>query len=172
MVSQRSMHRTTALRSWLLGLSAILLAVPGCGQDEGERCQVDSDCASGLVCVQGETGNGQCRKRGAAGTTDAGPDVATDAPVDAPVSGPETPLSPADAPADARTDVADAPSPGLDTQPVALDTGHDVPVIDLASPAVDAASPSLDVAIAADLPAPLDGGPAIDAGAIDVRGID
>lgn len=33
--------------AFLLGIGAW---ATGCGQGEGDRCQVDSDCASGLVC--------------------------------------------------------------------------------------------------------------------------
>jgi len=39
-----------------------LLLASGCGQSEGERCQVDSDCASGLKCSEGSTGNGTCKQ--------------------------------------------------------------------------------------------------------------
>jgi hypothetical protein len=45
---------------FLLGSAIVLLFASGCGQDEGGRCQIDSDCASGLTCHNGETGNGTC----------------------------------------------------------------------------------------------------------------
>jgi len=40
---------------------AFVLCV-GCKQGDGDRCQVDSDCGSGLVCRQtGSPGNGICK---------------------------------------------------------------------------------------------------------------
>ncbi len=45
---------------FLLGSAIVLLFANGCGQGEGGRCQIDSDCASGLTCDKGETGNGTC----------------------------------------------------------------------------------------------------------------
>jgi hypothetical protein len=42
----------TAIHSLLLGaaLSSGLLLLGGCKQMEGERCQIDDDCADGLYC--------------------------------------------------------------------------------------------------------------------------
>ena len=170
MVSQRSMHRTFASSSWLLGLAVVLWLAPGCGQDEGGRCQVDSDCASGLECSD-NTGNGVCRKPGATGRTDAAvPDAASDLPV----SGPETEPPILDL-APERTDLA---APAFDTQPAA-DAGIDAAAVDAAPPVVDAQSPGLDtgraidagraidVEPARDLAPAADVKPALDTGAID-----
>jgi len=56
------MRRILAPRTFLLGLTAAaLLLFTACGQNEGGRCQVNSDCASGLTCVGGTSGNGQCK---------------------------------------------------------------------------------------------------------------
>jgi len=84
------MPRLFAFRSCLPGLVLSLLFAGGCGEDEGGRCQINSDCASGLVC-RGTTGNGTCMLPGA-GTTAGGDAASTnDAPEDvAPVAGPET----------------------------------------------------------------------------------
>lgn len=67
-----------------LGLAA--LAWTACKQEEGERCQINSDCADGLVCNLATL---QCAKSGGGGIDatipiDA-PDAATviDAPLDA-----------------------------------------------------------------------------------------
>ena len=164
MVSQRSMHRTFASSSWLLGLAVVLWLAPGCGQDEGGRCQVDSDCASGLECSE-DTGNGVCRKPGATGRTDA---AVPDAAPDLPVSGPETEPPILDLAAE-RTDLA---APAVDTQP-AVDARIDASVVDSAPPVVDAPSPTLDVgrtldvAPALDLAPAVDVKPALDTGAID-----
>jgi hypothetical protein len=64
----------------VLGLSAGLIG--GCKQKEGERCQINDDCASGLVC---NTGTGTCQHAGAA-SVDAvpPPDAVVDSgPIDA-----------------------------------------------------------------------------------------
>jgi len=73
MVSQPSMRRILRTGICLLGLSTALGA---CGQNEGGRCQVDSDCASGLTCTtnssNSSTGNGICRS-----SNTSTPDAAT-----------------------------------------------------------------------------------------------
>jgi hypothetical protein len=70
------MRRISGLPAILLG-SAIVFA-SGCGQGEGGRCQVASDCKGGLVCDKGSTGNGVCIPSNGTGITrdDAGPDTA------------------------------------------------------------------------------------------------
>jgi hypothetical protein len=82
MVSQPSMQR---IHRPLLHLSALALLFwlpAGCGQSEGGRCQITSDCASGLVCMENSSGNGRCRKPGSQGSggsdAAAGGDVAED----------------------------------------------------------------------------------------------
>ncbi len=74
-------------------LASALLAVTlaGCKQGEGEVCQIDDDCESGLEC---NAGTMRCQSPGAdradasppadasapdAGTPDAGPDAGADA---------------------------------------------------------------------------------------------
>ena len=72
---------------FLLRASAIaLFFAGGCsGRSENERCQVNSDCASGLSCDQGASGNGLCKPSNAVVST---PDAASKS--DVPVSaGPE-----------------------------------------------------------------------------------
>jgi hypothetical protein len=70
MVSQAPMRRFFASSFGWLGLAAGLVFI-SCGQSEGERCQVDSDCKGGLKCDQGSTGNGRCRSK-----SYTGPDAA------------------------------------------------------------------------------------------------
>jgi len=81
MVSQPTMRCILGLRTCLLGLTAILLLFPACGQNEGGRCQIDSDCASGLKC-RDTSGNGVCENPASVGTTAAAPDASV-------ASGPE-----------------------------------------------------------------------------------
>ena len=61
---------------------ASFLLFAGCGQNEGGRCQVNSDCRSGLTCKDGTSGNGTCRYP-ASVTNDAAwtSDLADDVPV-------------------------------------------------------------------------------------------
>jgi hypothetical protein len=61
----------------LLGLAAIPAA---CGQNEGGRCQINSDCASGLVCKDFAYGNGKCGPVGDNSVADAaaGDDTSSD----------------------------------------------------------------------------------------------
>jgi hypothetical protein len=76
-------------------LFALLTMAPGCGQGQGEVCQINTDCAGGLVCICG-SGNGArglCYPADYTGcnttATDSGPptdanvDMGTDANVDA-----------------------------------------------------------------------------------------
>ncbi len=91
----------------LLGSAIVLLFATGCGQGEGGRCQIDSDCASGLTCHNPETGNGTC------GPNNAGESPAADAAAKqdiSPLPGPEVEPE-ADAQSVADVDV----SPELDT---------------------------------------------------------
>lgn len=68
----------------IVALSLVLAgAVSGCKQKEGEICQIDNDCESGLVC---NAATGRCQPPGQQGV-DAGPgqdggpaDAAVDAP--------------------------------------------------------------------------------------------
>ena len=116
MVSQPTMRCTLAPRTCLLGLTAVLLLFAACGQNEGGRCQVTSDCASGLICSGGLTGNGTCGPQGVVVTqNDAAPakDAAEDQPV---MSGPEVDI---DAVVTAST--PDSGAVTLDTG--AVDTG-------------------------------------------------
>ena len=82
--SRRAPHADRP-RTCLLGLTVFLLFSAACGQNEGGRCQVNSDCASGLVCKEGTTGNGTCGPQNAvvAPTNDASlaKDLAEDLPV-------------------------------------------------------------------------------------------
>ena len=54
-----------------------LLALGGCKQNEGERCQIDDDCNTGLICVLSSTtreAGGYCR---GTNTSTTQPDLAT-----------------------------------------------------------------------------------------------
>src|SRR5664279_5238380 len=91
MVSQPTMRRILRTGICLLGLSAILAA---CGQNEGGRCQVNSDCASGLTC-RPANGNGICgsgidNSAADAATND---DTSSDEASSSPDLGPDTPSS-------------------------------------------------------------------------------
>lgn len=90
MVSQPTMRRIFGLPSCLVGLTAGFLFLAACGQNEGGRCQIDSDCASGLECSD-TSGNGTCRKKGSVVTSDAAPDMSVAAvPEVGPDMGPDT----------------------------------------------------------------------------------
>jgi hypothetical protein len=49
-------RRPTVLFAIVFSVLAASAALVSCKQDEGERCQLDSDCADGLVC--GSAGGG------------------------------------------------------------------------------------------------------------------
>jgi hypothetical protein len=57
-----------------------LLALVGCKQGQGERCQVDSDCETGLLCAPATK---TCEQT-ASGGFDASPDAI---PIDAGIDG-------------------------------------------------------------------------------------
>jgi hypothetical protein len=92
MLSQPTMRRILRTGICLLGLSAILAA---CGQNEGGRCQVSSDCGSGLECKEFVNGNGICRRSGDTSTSDAATTsgVSSDAPSISLDLGPDVPSS-------------------------------------------------------------------------------
>ena len=50
-------------RACLRLLCALPLAwcISACSQGEGEPCQIESDCSSGLVCCAGDSTRGVCR---------------------------------------------------------------------------------------------------------------
>jgi hypothetical protein len=111
------MQRIFGLPFCLLGLLAALVSFAGCGQNEGGRCQVTSDCASGLVC-DSNTGNGRCRSQSSvAPGSDAASarDEAEDQPV---VSGPEVGEVGIDAVVTTESDAVT-----LDTAAVTLEAG-------------------------------------------------
>jgi hypothetical protein len=104
----------------LLGAAALVL-VGACGQNEGGRCQVTSDCASGLTCFGGDTGNGKCQRspvgppgNDAASTEDAPEDLTS---IAAPEAGPDVAeVEPVDVePDSAVADVAASESGTIDT---------------------------------------------------------
>ena len=89
MLSQRSMQRTHLPLLGRPGVALLGFLALGCGQSEGDRCQVDSDCKSGLECSHGETGNGVCKRPGtgiAQPLPDASPDQSSASPEVAPDS--------------------------------------------------------------------------------------
>ena len=60
----------------------ICLLVVGCKSDEGERCQVDEDCANGLVCNKAKNVCSSSTGGGIDAAVPVGPPV--DAAIDAP----------------------------------------------------------------------------------------
>lgn len=100
----------------LLAVAILLLAPTACTQGEGERCQIDEDCESGLVCGAAEGGVRVCRQPGTIPTADAEPPPNADAP------GPVVDGSPIDAqvsPIDAATADADLTDADLtDAEPI------------------------------------------------------
>jgi len=57
--SMRRIGRTLGFPVCLCAAALALFAASGCSQSEGERCQVNSDCASGLQC-DSKNGEGKC----------------------------------------------------------------------------------------------------------------
>jgi hypothetical protein len=68
-----------------LALVLAVVALSGCLKDEGETCQVDSDCSSGLLCsIAPSTERGVCKTAAAAadaGPADAGSEQDADMPL-------------------------------------------------------------------------------------------
>jgi hypothetical protein len=66
----------------------ITLAVAGCKQQLGDRCQVDSDCAGNLFCVvpqagsEGVSGGGTCQEAADASVADSSSPADTATPPD------------------------------------------------------------------------------------------
>ena len=123
--------RFSALRSSLAaGLLAGSLALAGCTQGEGDRCEVDSDCSgdlrcsSGGTCIRGVEVKLDAAVGGTSGTTDAlapadGPSSSLDtAAADGAAAEPDSALAPdlaAPTPdAAVRTDVSPDLSPRVD----------------------------------------------------------
>jgi hypothetical protein len=138
----------------LPGLALLGLLALGCAQGEGDRCQVTSDCASGLECQNGDTGNGKCVRPGTSSGNDAAPDTVAKPSPDAAPDSVATPVPDAasetiaklDAAPDAAPDAAaEAPADqptfdgGLDLTPVGPELGLDGATPD--TPAVDSAVP-------------------------------
>lgn len=87
--------------SFVLFVTLALAVVPaaGCKSGLNERCQLDDDCAEGLVCAPGAM---ICVDT-VPGNNDGGVDAVLDAPIDA-----DTTDAPIDAPIDAEIDAATA----------------------------------------------------------------
>jgi hypothetical protein len=125
------MRRIFGFSGCLCTSALALFLASGCGQSEGERCQIDSDCASGLKCLEGSSGNGTCTPNSTAGTTNDA-SLKQDALV---TSGPEvTPIDDAQAPIDVTSDVTsvlpDAAVSSTDTTSGIDTLGGDVDEID------------------------------------------
>lgn len=95
-----------------LALSMALLPLAGCKQGEGQRCQVDSDCQSGLTC---NASTQRCQKPGGSGADGGLPDgqffpdsTVSDAP---PADARPADAAPADAHPDAAADAAPTDAP-------------------------------------------------------------
>ncbi|HEU0034565.1 MAG TPA: hypothetical protein VFQ53_28270 [Kofleriaceae bacterium] len=79
-------RRFVAVPLFLATTALLAVGIVSCKQGEGERCQVDSDCDTGLVCNQATQ---QCAGETAGGIDATVPDGtdAPDAPPDAPPDG-------------------------------------------------------------------------------------
>ena len=92
------------LREIVIAL-VLLGGAVGCKQGQGDRCQIDDDCASGLICVYPGAPDplvgGECLRQGGEGidaastNCDGGPCPIDAPPVDAGLSdgGPDAPAS-------------------------------------------------------------------------------
>jgi hypothetical protein len=78
-VTQPSMRET--LRPFLGAALLLGVALSGCKQSEGERCEVDTDCSTGLSCNRNGMGNGICGPAGSTPSVDAGRPADSAAPV-------------------------------------------------------------------------------------------
>ena len=69
------------MKQWI-AIAVVSVAAWGCKQGQGERCQVNADCANGLICTQAEprTCGGNNSNMFDADLPEAG---APDAPIDA-----------------------------------------------------------------------------------------
>lgn len=120
--------------------AALFGLVPGCGAGNGGVCQINTDCASGLVCCGASASlRGVCRAvtEGCtvapvdAGPIDGGPDAPIDAPpLDAPV--------PVDAPDALMSDVPELVDAPMDAPALVDDAGSDAGPIDDAGSEADA----------------------------------
>jgi len=151
MVSQPSMPRTLAHSIPLPALLLCLCFLAGCGQNEGGRCQINSDCASGLVCSD-NTGNGVCRSPSAVANpgTDAGHDAAADLMS---AAGPET---------------QDLAPVGLDTPVDRIEVGMDASEDRASVMGPEAAPAAVDVTALDTEPSPVP----VDAGGVDGGAVD
>jgi len=139
------MHRRAFLPAQFFAVSLLALIGMGCGQAEGERCQVDSDCNSGLTCQdrQGSSPfaeNGICRSSTASSKTDAGikSDTSTSMTPDSSVNA-DTTLAKDVAPdlvskVDLRADSAQASDTAVDV-PQTADAAADAQTAEVLHPA-------------------------------------
>jgi hypothetical protein len=91
-------------------IAAAGLSLAGCKQDAGQRCEVQSDCAAGLMCLPGDMNGGICSANPAAPIADAAPTPAADGSV-APDQGVSPDLAAAADGVAADGPAADAPVP-------------------------------------------------------------
>jgi hypothetical protein len=127
MLSQPSMQRICRA---IPSLALLFLLTQGCGQNEGGRCQVSSDCASGLECREA-SGNGTCQPKGStsavrdaapSSTSDASPDLAlTGTEVKPDATEPDTITADTAAPDAAAADTAESDS-GVESEAGSVDT--------------------------------------------------
>ena len=150
MVSQLTMPRIFGLFACL---TALFLFVPACGQNEGGRSQIESDCGSGLHCWKGETGNGICKSNTSGDTTS---DASTNS--DVIVSVDEGSF----VSVDGRTEETAVSSPQVDAE-VVVTPARDATVLD---------GTAIDAGVAIDAAAVIDASAVIDAGAVDSGSFD
>ena len=122
-LTHEPMQSSFRAMSLVFALAGSLVFCVGCSQGEGGRCEIDSDCASGLICsVTGSPHNGVCRPisspGGGGGTV---PAVVADAGDDSSAmeadAGDDGPAVEADAAASVDAGVAADGAVGVDTLP-------------------------------------------------------
>src|SRR5262245_43683323 len=106
------------LGPWALAALAAVLVV-GCKQSEGDRCEISSDCSSGLIC------DNPTQTNGVRGSTNPRPvqDAAITSPAEAGVVADSSPDQAPDVSADATG--LDVPSPDAAASDAAEDSPAD-----------------------------------------------
>jgi hypothetical protein len=73
-------------------MAVAVLSLSACKQGEGDRCEIDNDCQSGLTCENPQGTSGHCTARQGVRVPDAG----QDAPPRLDTAAPPTPDAPPD----------------------------------------------------------------------------
>lgn len=112
------MLRSSRIPGLLLGLAAVAMSAFGCSQGQGDRCQVNSDCSSGLECKDVVNGNGTCQSSTSSASQDAAADANTSLATDTLVTSAEAGGSSeaGTSVAQPESDAAGSNSTGLDAE--------------------------------------------------------